>query len=80
MCKAKIEGQIAILMGIAQIGETLQKLDNTLIKKYDLIEKEGACFTKNYIVHNYEGVHLALIEKNYKRFFAYLKKRNGKND
>jgi len=57
------EGQMAILMGISQIGETLKKLDDEIVKKCDLQEdKEGAYYTRNYIVHDYEGVDFALIE------------------
>ena len=57
------EGQMAILMGISQIGETLQKLDEITIINVDLHEeKEGAYYTRNYIVHDYDGVDLYLIE------------------
>jgi uncharacterized protein with HEPN domain len=58
-----IEGQMAILMGISQIGETLQGLDDELIEKVSLVEeKKGAYYTRNYIVHEYDGVDLYLIE------------------
>ena len=57
------EGQMAVLMGISQIGETLKKIDDNLIEKYDLKEdKEGAYYTRNYIVHDYEGLNLMIIE------------------
>ena len=70
------EGQMAILMAIAQIGETLRKIENNLIEKYDLTEeKEGAYFTRNYIVHNYEGVNLALIEKIVRDFLPVLRSK-----
>ncbi|MGM0623722.1 MAG: hypothetical protein ACQESH_06840 [Campylobacterota bacterium] len=36
------EGQMALLMGIAQIGETLKKFDDTVLTKHDLMkDKEG---------------------------------------
>ena len=54
------EGQMAILMGISQIGETLKKIDDEIIAVYDLSQdKEGAYYTRNYIVHDYEGVDFA---------------------
>ncbi|WP_353663198.1 HepT-like ribonuclease domain-containing protein [Hydrogenimonas sp. SS33] len=57
------EGKMAILMGLAQIGETLKKLDDTFIEKAELArEKEGAYFTRNYIVHDYEGIDLYIVE------------------
>ena len=58
-----IEGQMAILMGVSQIGETLQNLDDDLIEDANLSEeKKGAYYTRNYIVHEYDGVDLYLIE------------------
>ncbi len=57
------EGQMAILMAISQIGETLKKLPIEIIQKYKLQnDLDGAYYTRNYIVHDYEGVDLALIE------------------
>ena len=57
------EGQMAILMAIAQIGETLKKLPNDLIQRFELKnDVEGAYYTRNYIVHDYEGIDLVLIE------------------
>ena len=46
------EGQMAVLMGLSQIGETLKKLD----------DKDGAYYTRNYIVHDYEGEDWGFIE------------------
>ncbi|WP_428025861.1 HepT-like ribonuclease domain-containing protein [Arcobacter sp.] len=69
-----IEGQMAILMAISQIGETLKKFDDTLIEKYDLKEdKEGAYYTRNYIVHDYEGVDLGFIENILREYLPKLK-------
>jgi len=57
------EGQMAVLMGIAQIGETLKKFDDATVEKYDLKDdRDGAYYTRNYIVHDYEGVDLAFVE------------------
>jgi len=71
-----IEGQMAILMAIAQIGETLKKLDNSIIKEYDLVEdKEGAYYTRNYIVHDYEGVDLGFIDNIIREYIPRLKEK-----
>jgi len=51
----------ASLMCLLQVGKTL----NTLNYTYDLLNKEdiqGAYNTRNFIAHDYEGVHLARIE------------------
>jgi len=74
-----IEGQMAILMGISQIGETLKKLDDSIIEKYDLKEdKEGAYYTRNYIVHDYEGVDLGFIENILRSYLPKLKEKVSK--
>jgi len=71
-----IEGQMAILMAIAQIGETLQKIDDKILEKYNLLEdKKGAYYTRNYIVHDYEGVNLGYIEKIIRDFLPELKEK-----
>ncbi|WP_456480149.1 HepT-like ribonuclease domain-containing protein [Nautilia sp.] len=58
------EGQMAIFMGLSQIGEVLNKLPHDFIQKYNLTEeKTGAYYTRNYIVHDYEGVDLIIVEK-----------------
>lgn len=68
------EGQMAILMGIAQIGETLKKIDDEYAKRYDLIDdREGAYYTRNYIVHDYEGVTLSFIEDILRSYLPQLK-------
>jgi uncharacterized protein with HEPN domain len=70
------EGQMAILMGISQIGEPLKKLPDDLVLKYDLKEdKEGAYYTRNYIVHDYEGVDLGFIENIVREYLPKLKKK-----
>jgi len=74
------EGKMAILMAIAQIGETLKKLDDVFLEKYDLLdEKEGAYYTRNYIVHDYEGVDLALVENIIRNFLPTLKEKLTKS-
>ena len=68
------EGQMAVLMGISQIGETLKKLDDSIVFKYDLIkDKEGSYYTRNYIVHDYEGVDLGFIENILRVYLPKLK-------
>ncbi len=68
------EGQMALLMGIAQIGETLKKIDDDVLRQYKLLEeKEGAYYTRNYIVHEYEGVDLGLIESIIRDSLPFLK-------
>ena len=68
------EGQMAILMGLSQIGETLKKFDDDSVSKYDLIEdREGAYYTRNYIVHDYEGIDLGFIENILRTYLPKLK-------
>ena len=70
------EGQMALLMAISQIGETLKKLDDFIIEKYDLkADKEGAYYTRNYIVHDYEGVDLGFIENIMRVYLPKLKEK-----
>ena len=70
------EGQMAILMGISQIGETLKKIDDEIIAVYDLSQdKEGAYYTRNYIVHDYEGVDFAFIETIVRSYLPELNKK-----
>jgi len=70
------EGQMAVLMGISQIGETLKKLDDFIVQKYDLVEdKEGSYYTRNYIVHDYEGVDLGFIENILRTYLPKLKNK-----
>ena len=68
------EGEMAIMMAIAQIGETLKKLDDAIVDRYDLVQdKEGAYYTRNYIVHDYEGVDKAFIENIIRVYLPELK-------
>jgi len=70
------EGQMAILMGISQIGETLKKFDNDLVQRYDLKDdRDGAYYTRNYIVHDYEGIDLGFIESILRDYLPKLKSK-----
>ena len=74
-----IKEQMAILMTIAQIGKTLKKINNDIIKKHDLVEnKEGVYYTKNSIVHDYEGVDLAFIDNILREYIPKLKEKYKK--
>ncbi len=60
------EGQLALLMTVSQIGETLNKMDADIIRLLDLeVEQKGAYETRNFIVHDYDGVDLYLYRKSY---------------
>ncbi len=73
------EGQMAILMAISQIGEQLKKLEPSLIEKFDLKEDvEGAYYTRNYIVHDYENVDLMLVENILRTYLPQLKSKISK--
>ncbi|PHQ65926.1 MAG: hypothetical protein COB99_01330 [Sulfurimonas sp.] len=70
------EGQMAVLMGLSQIGETLKKFDDDLVDKYDLRDdRDGAYYTRNYIVHDYEGVDLGFIESILRDYLPELKEK-----
>lgn len=70
------EGQMAVLMGISQIGESLKKIDDAVVQQYDLIQdKEGAYYSRNYIVHDYEGVDFGFIENIMRAYLPKLKEK-----
>ena len=70
------EPQMAIMMAIAQIGERLKRLDIVLVKKYELSrDVEGAYYTRNYIVHDYENVDLMYIEDILRMHLPKLKEK-----
>ncbi|MBN2781800.1 MAG: DUF86 domain-containing protein [Campylobacterales bacterium] len=70
------EGQMAILMGISQIGETLKKFSDEIVEKYDLkADRDGAYYTRNYIVHDYEGVDMGFIENILRNYIPKLKEK-----
>lgn len=57
------EGEMAILMGLLQIGETLKNIDSDLLEKFELdTDVKGAYNVRNFIAHDYEGINLAIIE------------------
>lgn len=59
----EVEAQPAILMGLLQIGESLNKIDKEIIEKYNLQEEaKGSYEVRNLIAHDYERVRLAIIE------------------
>lgn len=70
------EGQMAVLMGISQIGETLKKFDDETVEQYNLkADRDGAYYTRNYIVHDYEGVDLGFIENIVRIYLPELKEK-----
>ncbi|WP_456431762.1 HepT-like ribonuclease domain-containing protein [Nitratifractor sp.] len=70
------EGEMAIFMGISQIGEALSKLDRALVERFDLArEQDGAYYTRNYIVHDYENVDRLIIEDILRRHLPVLKEK-----
>lgn len=59
----ELEAQPAILMALLQIGESLNKIDKEIIKKYDLEqEAKGSYDVRNFIAHDYERVRLEIVE------------------
>ncbi len=59
----EIEARAAILMFLMQIGETLKKLEPSILKKYNLEdEMKGAYDVRNFIAHDYDGVNVLVIE------------------
>lgn len=59
----EIEAKPALLMALMQIGETFNKIDDSLLVKYHLqVESKGSYSVRNFIAHDYEGVDLGLVE------------------
>ena len=53
----------ATLMNLLQIGETLNKVDKEILKKWSIFdESRGAYNVRNFIAHDYEGVRKSIIE------------------
>ncbi len=70
------EGQLALLMAVSQIGETLNKIDADTIERLGLEEtRKGAYETRNFIVHDYDGVDLYLIEKVIEEYLPEMKSK-----
>ena len=59
--KDKVEARPAILMAFLQIGETLNKLQNTY-ETLNIDAIKGAYEVRNFIAHDYMGVDIGLIE------------------
>lgn len=50
----------ALLMCLLQIGETLSKIENEILK--EKLPVKGSYAVRNFIAHDYEGVDMDLIE------------------
>jgi uncharacterized protein with HEPN domain len=69
----------AILMHLSQIGEEISKIDLKILSELDLLsDAKGAYDVRNFIVHNYEGVNLALTERIIKEKLPVLKSKLNK--
>ncbi len=70
------EGEMAIFMGISQIGESFSKFDEIYIERFGLIEeRKGSYYTRNYIVHDYENVDRLIIEDILRTHLPKLKEK-----
>lgn len=59
----EVEAKPAILMSLLQIGETINKIDSIILAKHSLLDDaKGAYDVRNFIVHDYEGVNIGLVE------------------
>jgi len=68
------EGELALYMAVSQIGESLQKLSDDMLESCSLLEeKQYAYATRNYIVHEYDGVDKYIIEEVIKTHLPQLK-------
>jgi len=71
-----IEGQMALMMALLQMGESLNKIDNDILEKFDLVEEvKGAYYVRNFIAHDYEGVNLAIVEDILRNRLVSLKEK-----
>ena len=74
-----VEAKPAILMALMQIGESLKKIDDDILKKYELLnEKKGAYSVRNFIAHDYDGVDLGLIDAIIRENLPSLKEKMQK--
>ena len=70
----EVKARAAILMHLTQIGEEINKIDKNILQELNLIDDaKGAYNVRNFIVHAYEGVNLALIERIIKEKLPVLK-------
>jgi len=75
----EIEARPAMMMALMQIGESLNKIDPTILKKFNLLEDTiGSYNVRNFIAHDYDGVDLALIETVIRIHFPILKEKMQK--
>ena len=64
-------GYDATLMALLQIGETLNKLKDSLYS--DKLPIKGAYDVRNFIAHDYEGVNKMIIEDIIRKFLPELR-------
>lgn len=58
------EGQKALLMCLQQIGESLNKIKDPVIRgAFDPSDIKGAYDVRIFIAHDYMGVNMAIIER-----------------
>jgi uncharacterized protein with HEPN domain len=58
------EGQLAIFMCLAQIGESLNKLKSDEVRsEFSADDIKGSYDVRMFITHNYPGVNLKIIER-----------------
>ena len=75
----EVEAKPAMMMALMQIGESLNKIDHTILEKFDLLEDTiGSYNVRNFIAHDYDGVDLALIETIIRVHFPILKEKMKK--
>jgi uncharacterized protein with HEPN domain len=74
------EGELALYMAISQIGETLRKLSDATIQRLRLEEERRYAYaTRNYIVHDYDGVDRHIVEDVILTHLPLLKTKLQKN-
>lgn len=72
----ELEAQPAILMALLQIGESLNKIDKSIIEKYHLTqEAKGSYDVRNFIAHDYERVRLEIVEDILRNSLEELEKK-----
>ena len=70
------EGQLALMMCLEQIGETMKKLRTpSVLEHFDAVDIKGAYDVRLFIAHDYEGVNLALIERILREKIPIFKER-----
>jgi len=68
------EGKMAIMMGLLQIGESLNKIDKEYLEKYSLLDDtKGAYNVRNFIAHDYDGVNMVVVEDIIRVYLPKLK-------